>query len=213
MTLQEYQQVAAQFEVMSEERLSRYGSAKKIPERPAASQLGFISEHEELVGREPQRMSPERIVARPGAEAVFDQDTLFAERKLELRAKRKDLRSANVKAVNEKVFAHHSKAVRLASAKQQQDVRVRPRLGPKARVFNYDAEVRLQSGLPSALLLSKDSRLDRQKPAASLIDEFNKKLVEKGTSYPVLPSELPQISKYLQKKQERPQTSKPAAPD
>jgi hypothetical protein len=33
-----------------------------------------------------------------------------------------------------------------------------------------------------------------------VIDEFNKKLVEKGTSYPVLPSELPQISKYLQKK-------------
>lgn len=30
MTLDEYQKIASQFEVMSEEKLSRYGSAKKL---------------------------------------------------------------------------------------------------------------------------------------------------------------------------------------
>ena len=224
MTLQEYQKVAAQFEVMSEERLSRYGSAKKMPEQ-AASPLDFISEHEELAGREARRRSPEKIVSLPGAEAVFDREVNMAQHKLDLKAKRKDLRSANVKTLNEKVLAHHNKEVRLTSAKQQQDVRVRPasKLTLKGRVFNYGDNADLhsdlhpssialgrpQSGHPSTLLLNKQSRLHHQNKAASLIDEFNKKLVEKGTSYPVLPSELPQISKYLQKKQERPQTSKP----
>ena len=41
-----------------------------------------------------------------------------------------------------------------------------------------------------------------------MIDEFNKKLLEKGTTVGVLPSELPPMSKYLAKR-ERPQTAVP----
>jgi len=39
---------------------------------------------------------------------------------------------------------------------------------------------------------------------SSLVDEFNKKLMEKGPSFGVLPHEMPAISQYLQKKPERP---------
>lgn len=45
MTLQEYQKIASQFEVMNEERLSKYGSAKKLHSPDAAaSQLEYIQE-------------------------------------------------------------------------------------------------------------------------------------------------------------------------
>jgi len=40
-------------------------------------------------------------------------------------------------------------------------------------------------------LLNNATSDQKLKNASSLINEFNKKLVEKGTSYPVLPSELP----------------------
>ncbi len=64
---------------------------------------------------------------------------------------------------------------------------------------------RPQSGHPGNLLNKKNLLMGafgdkKTKTPQSMIDEFNKKLVEKGTSYPVLPSELPQVSVYLQKK-------------
>lgn len=36
-----------------------------------------------------------------------------------MKAKRKDLKSANVKNLNEKIMAHHNKETRITSAKQQ----------------------------------------------------------------------------------------------
>lgn len=66
------------------------------------------------------------------------------EYKIQLKAKRKDLKSANVKNVNEKVLGKHNKAARITSAKQQQDVRIRrtpSKLGIKERIYNYENHI------------------------------------------------------------------------
>lgn len=107
----------------------------------------------------------------------------------------------------------------MTSAKRQQDVRIRKTSAKatKEKIFNYENHIggvdftsvneqskitdnRPLSGLSSNLLNKRSFQnfaVEKSKNPSSLIDEFNKKLVEKGTSYPVHPSELPQVSQYL----------------
>lgn len=119
--------------------MSRYGSAKKIQEH-VVSQLDFISENEELLATRDKKRSPERIVKMHGADEIYEKEVNFTQHKFNAKAKRKDLKSANVKTLNEKVLEHHNKEARLTSAKQQQDVRVRPssKFSLKERIYNYE---------------------------------------------------------------------------
>ena len=52
-----------------------------------------------------------------GADEVYDREISINEYKINLKAKRKDLKSANVKNVNEKVLERHNKEARITSAK------------------------------------------------------------------------------------------------
>lgn len=65
------------------------------------------------------RRSAERIRKNLGADEVYDRELSFTQYKINLKAKRKDLKSANVKNFNERVLAQHNKDVRITSAKQQ----------------------------------------------------------------------------------------------
>lgn len=78
-----------------------------------------------------------------------------------------------------------------------------------ATIGGTTAGGRPQSGHPSLLNRKKVPAGRNGVQPSSLMDEFNKKLLEKGPSFGVLPHEMPIMSKYLQKKPERPQTSKP----
>eukprot|EP00347_Sterkiella_histriomuscorum_P018925 403343640 len=235
MTLQEYQKVASQFEVMNEEKLSRYGSQKKLQNDPLISQLDEIQEDEASIEVHGFRKSQERIKKNLGADEVYDRELSVLEYKINLKAKRKDLRSANIKSVNEKVLERHSKEARITSAKQQQDVRIRKtpsKLGIQERIFNYEnhigghdfqpnhfgsqiSDIRPSSAFP--IIANSQSKKNliggKKKEAESLIDEFNKKLVDKGTDQIILPSEMPKAKQYLIKKIERPMTSKPQLPN
>lgn len=64
-----------------------------------------------------KRGSQERISKRLGADEVFDREISVSEYKTNLKAKRKDLKSANVKNLNEKVLENHNKEARITSAK------------------------------------------------------------------------------------------------
>ncbi|CDW71484.1 UNKNOWN [Stylonychia lemnae] len=232
MTLQEYQKVAQQFDI--DDKLSRIGSGKKLNSQEIMqSQLDEIQEDQGSFDMPGNRRSAERIMKNYGADEVYDRELSYTQYKINMKAKRKDLKSANVKNLNERVLAQHNKDVRITSAKQQQDVRIRrtpSKLGVKERIFNYESNIggidfssniygsqisesRPQSGHPNIqnMQSKKSLKLINNKvgAASSLIDEFNKKLVEKGTSNMVLATEMPEASLYLSQKKERPQTSKP----
>lgn len=96
----------------------------------------------EYYGR--KRGSQERISKKLGAEEVFDREISIQEYKINLKARRKDLKSANVKNVNDRVLEKHNKQARITSAKQQQDVRIRrtpSKMGLKERIFNYESHL------------------------------------------------------------------------
>lgn len=48
---------------------------------------------------------------------MFDREISMNEYKIHLKAKRKDLKSANVKNLNDRVLEKHNKEVRITSAK------------------------------------------------------------------------------------------------
>jgi len=48
-----------------------------------------------------KKKSPERILRNLGAEQIYDREITVAQHKINVRAKRKDLKSANVKAVQD----------------------------------------------------------------------------------------------------------------
>lgn len=52
--------------------------------------------------------------------------------------------------------------------------------------------------------LSVKKKKDSKEEPQSMIDQFNKKLLEKGTDRPLIPSDLPQAGKYLEKRFDRP---------
>jgi hypothetical protein len=64
--------------------------------------LDFVSGNDEFQAAYAERRSPIRKL--PGADEVFDKDVNIALNKFDLKAKRKDLKSANVKNLNERVL-------------------------------------------------------------------------------------------------------------
>lgn len=64
-----------------------------------------------------KRKSQERILKNLGADEVYDREISYDQYKINLKAKRKDLKSANVKNLNDNVLAKHNNNVRITSAK------------------------------------------------------------------------------------------------
>ena len=82
------------------------------------SQLDEIQEDQGSFEFPGNRRSAERILKKLGADEVYDREISYTQHKINMKAKRKDLKSANVKNLNEKVLAQHNKEVRITSAKQ-----------------------------------------------------------------------------------------------
>jgi hypothetical protein len=79
----------------------------------------------------------------------------------------------------------------------------------KEKIFNYEHFIGGVDIKQSESQISQFNRLSQKHPPESLIDQFNKKLLEKGTDRVVQPSDLPQGKVYLEKKFDRPSTSRP----
>ena len=69
------------------------------------SQLDEIQEDQGSFEMPGNRRSAERILKKLGADEVYDREMSYTQYKINLKAKRKDLKSANVKNLNEKVLA------------------------------------------------------------------------------------------------------------
>ena len=138
MTLGEYKKIAKSFEVQAKEE--NIGKEEK--------ELGYV--HEESgesiqivtgVVMENNLGKHAKIVKTKDVSVLFEgMDTRMM--------RRKDLKSANVKRVNEEMQKKHNQAVRVASAKNQQDVRVRKVSNIREKVVNYKMDESLILALP-----------------------------------------------------------------